>query len=347
MGLASVVAGFGIAHKYSLVKKRAQASVSQRARGDRNVEYRVMSILSMTGYGIARCETPHGILSAEIRSVNNRFFELSLRIPDELRGLEPFFRERLASQSPRGKCELRISLLRAPNNQPETSLLDKERLQALMALSRALEEDYPGQWRPMSLAEVLNLPGVSTRDGADPESLETEVRDCFNLALEAFVSSRSQEGLQLAQVIEQRGRQLELLVASARQTLPQALAQQREKIRQRVQEAFQGMVDQPGVSESGYGVIEERIRQEAHLAAGRADIAEELDRLQAHLEKLQLLLKSQGTEPKGKRFDFLCQELHREANTLGAKSIQIELTEISLEMKLLIEQIKEQVQNIQ
>ena len=175
-----------------------------------------------------------------------------------------------------------------------------------------------------------------------------EVRECFNTALDTFVGSRSQEGQQLAQVIEQRGRELDRLVQRARQALPLALTQQREKIRQRVQEAFDAMAGQASaVSEEGANLIEERIRQEAHLAAGRTDIAEELDRLQAHLEKLQLLLKSQGTEPKGKRFDFLCQELHREANTLGAKSIQIELTEISLEMKLLIEQIKEQVQNIQ
>ena len=307
-----------------------------------------MSILSMTGYGIARCETPHGVISTEIRSVNNRFFELSLRIPDDLRGLEPFFRERLASSSPRGKCELRISLLRAPNSQSDTSLIDKDRLKAVMALSKTLEEDYPGQWRPMTIAELLSLPGLNARDSSDPESLEMEVRECFNTALDTFVSSRSQEGLQLAQVIEQRGRELDRLVQRARQALPLALTQQREKIRQRVQEAFDAMAGQASaVSEEGANLIEERIRQEAHLAAGRADIAEELDRLQAHLEKLQLLLKSQGTEPKGKRFDFLCQELHREANTLGAKSIQIELTEISLEMKLLIEQIKEQVQNIQ
>ena len=307
-----------------------------------------MSILSMTGYGIARCETPHGVINTEIRSVNNRFFELSLRIPDDLRELEPFFRERLASLSPRGKCELRISLLRAPNSQSDTSLIDKDRLKAVMALSKTLEEDYPGQWRPMTISELLSLPGLNARDSSDPESLEMEVRECFNTALDTFVSSRSQEGLQLAQVIEQRGRELDRLVQRARQALPLALTQQREKIRQRVQEAFDAMAGQASaVSVEGANLIEERIRQEAHLAAGRADIAEELDRLQAHLEKLQLLLKSQGTEPKGKRFDFLCQELHREANTLGAKSTQIELTEISLEMKLLIEQIKEQVQNIQ
>ena len=318
----------------------------QRASRQRSVEYRVMSILSMTGYGIARCETPHGIISVEIRSVNNRFFEFNPRIPDDLRGLEPFFRERLASQAPRGKCELRVSLLRTSDSRDEADLLDPDRLQALMKLAGRLEARHPGQWRPMSVAELMAIPGMAAREAWDPETLETEVRQCFLTALSAFVDSRRQEGQQLSQVIEQRAVQLVLLVDRARQTLPLALAQQREKIRQRVTEALEGLTNLADTADRAAG-LEERIRQEAHLAAGRTDIAEELDRLQAHLEKVQALLKDQGSEPKGKRFDFLCQELHREANTLGAKSVQIELTEISLEMKLLIEQIKEQVQNIQ
>ena len=306
-----------------------------------------MSILSMTGYGIARCETPNGLINTEIRSVNNRFFELSLRIPDDLRGLEPFLRERLASVSPRGKFELRISILRTPEAQAGINLVDKDRLRDFMALASALEADYPGQWRPISVAELLTVPGITNRPSEDSESFETQARECFNAALETFLASRTQEGRQLAQVIQNRANQLELLVDQARHALPRALAQQREKIQQRVQEAFTSLTDSSNAMNPGFGAIEERIRQEAHLAAGRADIAEELDRLEAHLQKVPLLLKDQGTEPKGKRLDFLCQELHREANTLGAKSIQIELTEISLEMKLLIEQIKEQVQNIQ
>jgi uncharacterized protein (TIGR00255 family) len=301
----------------------------------------------MTGYGIARCETPNGLINTEIRSVNNRFFELSLRIPDDLRGLEPFLRERLASVSPRGKFELRISILRTPEAQAGINLVDKDRLRDFMALASALEADYPGQWRPISVAELLTVPGLTNRPSEDSESFEAQARECFNAALETFLASRTQEGRQLAQVIQNKANQLELLVDQARQTLPRALAQQREKIQQRVQEAFATLTDYSNAINPGIGVIEERIRQEAHLAAGRADIAEELDRLEAHLQKVQLLLKDHGTEPKGKRLDFLCQELHREANTLGAKSIQIELTEISLEMKLLIEQIKEQVQNIQ
>ncbi len=318
----------------------------QRASRQRSVEYRLMSILSMTGYGIARCEAPNGIISVEIRSVNNRFFEFNPRIPDDLRGLEPFFRERLVNQAPRGKCELRVSLLRTSASRDEADLLDPERLHALMKLAGRLEERHPGHWRPMSVAELMAIPGMAAREAWDAETLEADVRQCFLTALSAFIDSRRQEGQQLSQVIEQRASQLGLLVDRARQTLPLALAQQREKIRQRVTEALEGLTNLADTADRAAG-LEERIRQEAHLAAGRADIAEELDRLQAHLEKVQALLKDQGSEPRGKRFDFLCQELHREANTLGAKSVQIELTEISLEMKLLIEQIKEQVQNIQ
>lgn|SRR5574341_58675 len=282
----------------------------------------------MTGYAQAAAGTPRGTLSLELRSVNARFLDLSFRIADELRALEPALRERLGARLARGKVDCRLSL--AEGTQETKGRLNAQALARLRDLAAAAKKEFP-EAAPMRIADVLRWPGVIAEE-IDDASLRAIVDELARRALDDFVAARSREGAKLAAGILERVRAMRSRVETIAPLVPQAVAAYQEKITQRLREAL-GTAD------------DERIRAEMALFAAKADVAEELDRLRTHLDEVERVLRAGGAV--GKRLDFIAQELNREANTLASKAASPAISDCALELKLLIEQIREQVQNIE
>ena len=304
-----------------------------------------MPVYSMTGFASATCAPesqalpPAPSVTVELRSVNSRFLDLAMRLPDEIRHLEPALRELLTAGLRRGKVEVRASVGRRDDDglpQPSAEQLNR--------LSR-LEAQVLG-WmpkaQPLSVHEVLGW----TRGTANGAGLDASVDESTLLAarqgLVALQDARAREGERLVAILQERITGLRALAAQAAPLVPAVVKRQQERFLERWQDAL-------GSAGAGAQVSAEaaadRALSEAAAFAIRIDVAEELSRLVAHLDEIERLLKSGGE--LGKRLDFLIQELHREANTLGSKSAALELTGISVEMKVLIEQMREQVQNIE
>ena len=285
-------------------------------------------ISSMTGYAVATRELPIASLAAEVKSVNSRFLDVQFRLPDELRPVEPALRELIQARVGRGKVECRVSVTPPASVAPRISV-NEGLLLELAEASRRVRAAVPDA-RPLSVGEVLGWPGVvgDDRSAALREACVTLVHE----ALEDFSASRSREGGKLAQMLLERVARMRELLASIQPRLPEAIAAYQEKVAARLREALGG-------------ADEERIRHEIALFGVRADVAEELTRLAAHLDEVSRVVTAGGAV--GKRLDFLMQELNREANTLGSKSVSKELSDASLELKLLIEQMREQIQNIE
>ncbi|TSE18470.1 hypothetical protein Talka_02112 [Tepidimonas alkaliphilus] len=298
----------------------------------------------MTGYASARgpvvpqtldseAESSAPSLVVEVRSVNGRFLDLALRLPDELRAAEPALRERVASCLRRGKVELRVALeLGGPAG---LRLPSSHELQRLLALQDQVRAWLP-QAAPLSVADALQW---TQRHAAVPAQAHEALLSLTDQALQALQSARAREGHKLTAMLQERLAQLRERIQQAQPLAPLAVEQQRQRYLQRLHEALGAAhaADTPA--------LQERVLAEATAFALRIDVAEELTRLAAHVDEMQQLLR-QGGEV-GKRLDFLAQELHREANTLGAKSASLELTRLSVDMKVLIEQIREQVQNLE
>jgi uncharacterized protein (TIGR00255 family) len=305
-----------------------------------------MSVYSMTGYASAQHggidepsdndqrAVPVTRLGLEIRSVNSRFLDLSFRLPDELRSCEPALRERLTARLKRGKVELRAALESNTNGtlaEPSVRLL--QRLNTI--------QDNVKVWLPNAVAlSVADAIRLASNDSPTTQDWQTELLALADTALQALVSARAREGERLAVMLQDRIRQLRALSTQAQPLIPQLVAQQRQRFMDRWQEAM-GLVDGGQLPEAAH----DRALTEATAFAIRIDVAEELTRLASHLDELERLITKGGEI--GKRLDFLIQELHREANTLGSKSAALELTHISVDMKVLIEQMREQVQNIE
>jgi uncharacterized protein (TIGR00255 family) len=285
-------------------------------------------ISSMTGYAAATRELPIASLAAEVKSVNSRFLDVQFRLPEELRAVEPTLRELIQARVGRGKVECRVSVTPPASVAPRISI-NEGLLLELSEASRKVRKVVPDAL-PLSVAEVLGWPGVlgDDRSGALREACVALVHE----VLEDFAATRSREGGKLAQMLIERVGRMKELLASIQPRLPEAIAAYQEKLSARLREAL-GDAD------------EERIRHEIALFGVKADVAEELTRLAAHLEEVSRVVAAGGAV--GKRLDFLMQELNREANTLGSKSVSKELSEASLEFKLLIEQMREQIQNIE
>ena len=285
-------------------------------------------ISSMTGYAVATRELPIASLAAEVKSVNSRFLDVQFRLPDELRPVEPALRELIQTRVGRGKVECRVSVTPPASATPRISV-NEGLLLELAEVSRRVRAAVPDAL-PLSVGEVLGWPGVlgDDRSAALREACVTLVHE----ALEDFSASRSREGGKLAQTLLERVARMRELLASIQPRLPEAIAAYQEKVAARLREALGG-------------ADEERIRHEIALFGVRADVAEELTRLAAHLDEVSRVVTAGGAV--GKRLDFLMQELNREANTLGSKSVSKELSDASLELKLLIEQMREQIQNIE
>lgn len=282
----------------------------------------------MTGYAAAAAGSPRGTLSLELRSVNSRFLDLQFRIAEALRAHEPLLRERISARVARGKIDCRLSLTEEPTQ--GAAQLNREMISRLKALADAARKSFPDA-APLSMADILRWPGM-VAEPTDDEGLRSAVDTLCSQALDDFVAARSREGAKLAAGIVERVRAMLARVDEVTPLVPQALAAYQEKISQRLREAI-GSAD------------DERIRAEVALFAARADIAEEIDRLRAHLGETERVLAAGGLV--GKRLDFLAQELNREANTLASKAASPAIADCALELKVLVEQIREQVQNIE
>jgi uncharacterized protein (TIGR00255 family) len=282
----------------------------------------------MTGYAAVSAGSPRGTLSLELRSVNARFLDLQFRIADELRTLEPMLRELIAARLARGKIDCRLSL--AAGGAEASPRLNMEAVSRLRALAEAAKKAFP-EAAPLRLADLLRWPGVIGED-ADEESLRAAVGELCRRALDELVAARSREGAKLAAGIQERVQTMQRRVEEVIPLLPLALSAYQAKISERLREAI-GSTD------------DERIRTEVALFASKADVAEELERLRTHLDEVRRTLGAGGAV--GKRLDFIAQELNREANTLASKAASQAISDCALELKLLVEQIREQVQNIE
>jgi uncharacterized protein (TIGR00255 family) len=302
---------------------------------------------SMTGFGSAQIDCPSGRLGLEIRSVNSRFFELHPRLPDEFRWAESLLRERISSRIARGKIELRLSLSRTESTLSMTRI-SQPGLQSALRLAHEIRQEHP-DITSFSVHELLKLPGVLVEPQLSQQEWAALLDGLATSALEQFSRNRIAEGDKLGLVIGDRLQQIQKLCSNAKEQIPQAIAAQENRLSEKFREALAGTA-QDAADAIKLAVLEERIRQEVAVYGLRIDIAEELDRLSAHLTAATTVLQSppkSGTGGIGKRLDFLTQEMNREANTLGSKAASIELSKISIEMKLLIEQIREQVQNLE
>ncbi|MBP8173672.1 MAG: YicC family protein [Aeromonadaceae bacterium] len=285
-------------------------------------------IHSMTGYARKEFKGDWGNAVWEIRSVNQRYLETYLRLPEQLRGLEPILRERFRKQLERGKveCNLRFESQTA-NGQIHVNEALAEQLidNALWVIDRAGQ----GQLNPL---DVLRWPGVIAAQEQDMDELNTILLAGFDEVLALFIESRKSEGEKLATVIEQRLEAIQGEITKVRALMPQILEWQRQRLTDRLAEA-------------GLELEPTRVEQEIILLAQRIDVAEELDRLGMHITETHKILKKGGA--CGRRLDFMMQEFNRESNTLGSKSINADTTQSAVELKVLIEQMREQIQNIE
>ena len=300
----------------------------------------------MTGYASVQSSTPSEEANSqgsattsvrfglEIRSVNSRFLDLSFRLPDELRHTEPALREHITQHIKRGKVEVRAVY----HSSQDTDLADPSigTLQKLLSLQNKIQSWLPGA-RDLSVSDVIKL---ASHEKSGTGLNEADLMPLVTQAVKALKDARARECARLADMLQDRLGQLRNLAAQAAPLLPQLVEQQRQRFIDRWNEA---MALSEGTVSSD--VAKDRALTEATAFAIRIDVAEELTRLASHLDEISRLVKKGGDI--GKRLDFLIQELHREANTLGSKSAALELTNISVEMKVLIEQMREQVQNIE
>ncbi|HEX5627928.1 MAG TPA: YicC/YloC family endoribonuclease [Usitatibacteraceae bacterium] len=287
-------------------------------------------IASMTGFAAATREVAGGQLAVELKSVNHRYLEFQCRMAEDLRILEPVLREAVAAGLTRGKVDCRLTF--TPAGAGERSLSpDGKAMAALAEASAAVAAVFP-QARALSVNEVLHWPGVLANAEVAADQIREDVAKLAAQAVAELTQTRRREGGKLGQVLRERLEAMAALVAQAQPLMPEVMKSYREKLAARLAEAAAAPSD-------------ERIQQEVVLYAARIDVDEELERLGAHVAEFRRVLDKGGA--CGKRLDFLCQELNREANTLGSKSVSSDMTRISVELKVLIEQMREQVQNIE
>jgi uncharacterized protein (TIGR00255 family) len=284
----------------------------------------------MTGYAVRTLDIERGTLQLELKSVNSRYLDFHFRISDDLRALEMPLRELLAARLSRGKVECRLAL-NAAAARPEQLQLNGELLATLRGLEAQVRQALPDA-RPLAVADALRWPGMLGDQSLDLAALSARVLGLAREVLEEFTASRAREGEKLAALIVDRVAAMRAIVARVAPRIPEAQAIYTDKLRARLTEALGGASD-------------ERVLQEVAVFATRIDVAEELGRLGAHLDEVERVLKQGGA--CGKRLDFLMQELNREANTLGSKSAMTEVSQASMELKLLIEQMREQIQNLE
>lgn len=285
-------------------------------------------IRSMTAFAAGERNTSWGTLSCEVRAVNHRFLELGVRLPDELRAVEPSIRERVAKLVSRGKVELGMRLRNGDHD--EMLQLNPARVSHLAALGRNLHEHFPTL--RVEMTELLKFPGVLQTQTGDPAALHAEALSLLDDVLDQFVDARGREGANLSANILDRVDAIARHAADARTLMPAIRAGQKQKLVNR-------LADLPQPLDPG------RFEQELVMALQKLDVDEELDRLDSHITELRRVLGQK--EAVGRRLDFLLQEFNREANTFGSKSVDARTSALAVELKVLIDQIREQSQNIE
>ncbi len=285
---------------------------------------------SMTGFAVADAAAHPFRLSWEIRSVNHRYLDLSFRLPDELRRLEKPCREYVAGEIKRGKvdCALRVA---TANDGVESTDIDIAALLALDTLEQKVRESIPNA-APLAVSDILRWPGIVREPQKDFDALEEPVLECLAEAVGMLQSARRVEGERIAEFIAQRSQSIDAVISAAKPLLRASETRYRDKLIERIERL-------------GIDADAQRIEQELAIIAQRLDVSEEVDRLESHLQEVSAVLGRD--EPMGRRLDFLIQELNREANTLTSKSQDDDLTRHAVELKVLIEQMREQVQNLE
>jgi len=286
-------------------------------------------ILSMTGYATASAEIDSGSLALELRAVNHRYLDIQLRVPDELRGFESALREAITAQLQRGKVECRINYV--PRDTQKGTTLNRDRLLQLAAWNHEVQNILPGA-PGLSVNDILRWNGVLETPSISADELRAALFELLQTVLQEFSASRAREGEKLKDFLLQRVDKIDALRTAVMPHIPAAIAAYEYKLVTRLRDAIHDGMD-------------ERIRQEITLFASKIDVDEELSRLSSHLTEMRRILTLGGTV--GKRLDFLMQELNREANTLGSKSVDAEVSRSAMEMKILIEQMREQIQNLE
>lgn len=287
-------------------------------------------IFSMTGYAAQEKSLDNATLILELRAVNSRYLDLHFKLDDNLRSLEPLMRERIGEQLSRGKIECKLNLM-ARTSAPQAAQIDPAMLQQLAAMQATAKQHFP-QSRELSVADILRWPGVLISEAGAESQLAEEVKALLQEGLQALNASRAREGEKLKGLILERLVQIERLVETVKPLLPTLTQEYQAKLEAKLNDSLKNLDP-------------ERLAQELVLFAQRIDVDEELGRLTAHISEVKRILNSDA--PAGKRLDFLMQELNREANTLGSKSVAVETTKVSMELKVLIEQMREQIQNIE
>jgi uncharacterized protein (TIGR00255 family) len=287
-------------------------------------------IRSMTAFARTAGDQTDVHLVWELRSVNHRYLDITVRLPDELRSLEPLVREKVAVKLGRGKVECHLRVDRDASGS-EVLHIDQDRLTAVLGACREVEKRSAEASSPATM-DLLRWPGVVLEEALDVNSVTVFAMSLLEQALDELIATRQREGEKIADLLIQRCTGIEAEVVRARQRLPDIQARIRDKLTARLAE-----FDAPADSN--------RLEQELVFLAQKIDVDEELDRLQTHVDEVRRVLGR--TEPVGRRLDFLMQELNREANTLGSKSADPDTTAIAVELKVLIEQMREQVQNIE
>jgi uncharacterized protein (TIGR00255 family) len=284
----------------------------------------------MTGFASAEARRGALRLSWEIRSVNHRFLDLSFRMPDDLRALEPECRDLVGDVVKRGKLDCTLKVMSAEGALAPAALVD-DAVQGLRALESRIKAAFPHA-APLSTADVLRWPGVLEEPVQNLDELGAPIKECLSAGLAALQDARGREGRRIAELLDKRNKGITALIDSIRPLLDGVQARYRDRLRERVQRL-------------DVQADPERLEQELALLAQRADVAEEIDRLGSHVTEVSDILRR--SEPMGRRLDFVIQELNREANTFASKIQEESLTRVGVELKVLIEQMREQVQNLE
>mgnify|MGYP001143479764 FL=1 len=298
------------------------------------------SVASMTGYAALDGKTLAGTVTAECRSVNSRFLDLTMRLDDALRFTEPAVRERLQKRLTRGKVELRLNLTADASALPAS--VNEEALRRVLALQETILKLDP-QAQELSVAEILELPGIAAAETPDRDKLLGEVLAIVDRTLDEFIAAREREGAALAQVLSGYCDKMSAVVKDVRGAMPQIISQLEGRLTERLTDALADALKEKSTLTKEE--VTDRIRQEVTMYAIKMDVDEEMNRLDTHLAEVKRLLAQGGAV--GRKLDFMAQEMNREANTLGSKAAAIEMTNASLALKVVIEQMREQIQNLE
>ena len=294
-----------------------------------------MTVASMTGYAVASGATPLGTVTLECRSVNSRFLDLTLRLNEDLRFADPLIRETIQKRIARGKVEIRGYI--TPDENAVPARINAAVLNHIVELQQTVRDVVPNA-RELSVSDLLAMPGVMVNDRIDQDAVSSAVLAVLNNALDAFTASRAREGEALANC-----QQIEEVVTEVKGRMPEILAHIEGKLKERLENALCTALTE--TSTLTREEVSDRIRQEVTLYAMRMDVEEEINRLYTHVTEVRRILNKGGAV--GRRLDFVVQEMNREANTLGSKAAAIEMTNASLALKVVIEQMREQIQNLE